>query len=553
MNNFSFGKYSKDDKYRINQYTREDLSDLVRAEESDDPLVLLRPFLNNLGDRLMYEDKRNIAINSIGYRNSRIFDFYLIDEKKNQTRKISLDFFVDEKGYDPILDELDIKKDNMSDFGKPKDLSLFIDCGKINGQKVPEEIIDLSNLNFIQIHRKDNGFKFCKTGHIKSIIQQKLPLNVATRIDYIIQKFLTGDYDPGKPMVFQKKEKKIKVKNLERKLEIDLTDEKYLQDPLIFFQDCAKVYGLNLLNSERGSYPLAEENEQLEVIQNHFNNKRKLGHGIFCDLYISLLYHGKEKVPDIIKNRLNLISDSLPDAKMSKSDLGISLFFEYIIHDPEKRELRKDDFSAIGNLATLFNEETGIYEFDYDEFKFYHEGSRFLPEFYEDIEEVTKTDFRPYFARTVEIFSGIPRGKWHNPRFYTENLRDDSIEIKNNILELLFSAEERKNLESKLEGARLNMRDGWMSVPRLSLGAIKLPTPGMKDIQRDEFVTKAAPLFVEYLSDMGLMEKKEAQKLMLRKLLNYFIHKSGFQLNSEIAMNIVKRLKGEDILVQKIA
>jgi hypothetical protein len=116
----------------------------------------------------------------------------------------------------------------------------------------------------------------------------------------------------------------------------------------------------------------------------------------------------------------------------------------------------------------------------------------------------------------------------------------------NTALETLFTGEERTALEGKLETAKLRMRKGWASVPKLSLGAVSLPSPGQKNVRDDKFVTEAAPLFVEYMSTLGVMTEQEAEELMARKLTNYFIHNGGFQVNRDTAREIVGQLRKED-------
>ncbi|HJO15027.1 MAG TPA: hypothetical protein QGG70_03180 [Candidatus Pacearchaeota archaeon] len=157
-------------------------------------------------------------------------------------------------------------------------------------------------------------------------------------------------------------------------------------------------------------------------------------------------------------------------------------------------------------------------------------------------------DFRPYLHRIIEVHFGISKDQWHDPSIYTQH--DSNQEqldtMVNTALETLFTGEERTALEGKLETAKLRMRKGWASVPKLSLGAVSLPSPGQKNVRDDKFVTEAAPLFVEYMSTLGVMTEQEAEELMARKLTNYFIHNGGFQVNRDTAREIVGQLRKED-------
>ena len=165
----------------------------------------------------------------------------------------------------------------------------------------------------------------------------------------------------------------------------------------------------------------------------------------------------------------------------------------------------------------------------------------------------TPGDFRPYMHRIFEVWSGTPKEDWHNPLIYSQNGNIRELEqVIDSTVDLLFTGSERTEIEDKLKQAKLSMRKGWASVPRLSLGAVKLPTPGQNNALNDDFVTEAAPLFVEYMSTLGVMDAQEAEAIMAQRLTNYFIHKAGFQLNRSRAESLVDSLNGRE-LVQKIA
>ena len=122
---------------------------------------------------------------------------------------------------------------------------------------------------------------------------------------------------------------------------------------------------------------------------------------------------------------------------------------------------------------------------------------------------------------------------------------DNNKESVDRAIEILFTGDERNSIIEKVNQARLRTRSSWQSVPRLSLGAIKLPTPGQRDIRTDEFVMNAAPLLIEQLSAYGIMGEEDAEKVVAQRLSNYFVHQGGFQLNRERAREIVGSLRGK--------
>ena len=138
-----------------------------------------------------------------------------------------------------------------------------------------------------------------------------------------------------------------------------------------------------------------------------------------------------------------------------------------------------------------------------------------LPEF-SDLESADrKGDFRPYIHRFLEMLTQVPRDEWHDPKIYAEGvsggLPQTGLEaIINPVIGVLFSNGEREQLEKQIGEAQLKMRKGWMSIPRLNLGTIQLPEPGMKSLEKDEFVTSAAPYLVEYLHKLGVMSREQA-------------------------------------------
>jgi hypothetical protein len=166
--------------------------------------------------------------------------------------------------------------------------------------------------------------------------------------------------------------------------------------------------------------------------------------------------------------------------------------------------------------------------------------------------KVDPRDFRPYLHRMLELYFEIPRRDWHNPAIYSDNGNNSQQleKIVDSTIDLLFTGKEKDLLTAEIEKARLNMRKGWASIPRLSLGAIALPTPGQRNISHDEFVVNGSTYLVEYLSQLGIMESDRAEEMAAQKLVNYFIHRSGFQISQERAREIVQKLNDKELAVQ---
>ncbi|MAG28056.1 hypothetical protein CMI47_21225 [Candidatus Pacearchaeota archaeon] len=189
-------------------------------------------------------------------------------------------------------------------------------------------------------------------------------------------------------------------------------------------------------------------------------------------------------------------------------------------------------------LTTAYHDDQSLEELDWNKKQFDIEGIGSI---------VNSGDFRPFLHRALEAYAEIPRNEWHNPLIYSESFDIQALDsVVNQTVETLFTGEERIALENKLETARLRMRKGWASIPKLSIGAVKLPTPGQKNVRDDSFVTEAAPFFIEYMSALGIMDEAEAEEVMARKLTNYFVHHGGFQLNQDRARQIVGQLREKD-------
>lgn len=125
-------------------------------------------------------------------------------------------------------------------------------------------------------------------------------------------------------------------------------------------------------------------------------------------------------------------------------------------------------------------------------------------------------DFRPYLHRMLELYRGVLRRAWHDPRQY---LTQDAPypDALNRALALLFPEE----LDART--GRLSLRDGFASVPRLNLGAVQLPAPGLATLADSEFVQHGAPLVIEYLSTR--MDRRQAEALVEQRVTQYYLHR----------------------------
>ncbi len=132
------------------------------------------------------------------------------------------------------------------------------------------------------------------------------------------------------------------------------------------------------------------------------------------------------------------------------------------------------------------------------------------------------------------------------PKIEVKEEDGELTKLVDTVIPILFAGNEREQLQKKIEQAKLQMRGCWASVPKLNLGTIKIPAPGQRDINTDAFVTEATPYFIEYISSLGVMSASEAEELAEQKLINYFVHKGGFQLNRENATRIVSGLRKDN-------
>ncbi len=131
-----------------------------------------------------------------------------------------------------------------------------------------------------------------------------------------------------------------------------------------------------------------------------------------------------------------------------------------------------------------------------------------------------------------------------NPILYGPK-RNREIELDESTktaLDILFSGDEREDYQERLKQAQLRVGSGWTSVPRLNLGAIRIPNPARKDVMDDVFVTDAATYLIELFGKTEIMSNEEAEKLMETRLTNYFVHNTKYQHSRQNAKRIVSTL-----------
>jgi hypothetical protein len=232
-----------------------------------------------------------------------------------------------------------------------------------------------------------------------------------------------------------------------------------------------------------------------------------------------------------------------------KTDISLGFWYELMVDKEfiERSGIDPENWSQNGAVFAIW--KNGRFQFDYDTWDRVRDRDSLLAKFYMDVEKVSKEDFRPYFRRTLELIVGVPKEQWHDPRIYhSENQKEDPTlnSLVDTSIKILFSGDERISIEQRVAEARLRIREGYISVPKLSLGNIILPNPGMKVVESDEFVLSAAPYVVEYLSALGVLDSKRAEELIAKKLENYFVHRRGFQLSMDKAVEILSQLKQAD-------
>jgi hypothetical protein len=148
-----------------------------------------------------------------------------------------------------------------------------------------------------------------------------------------------------------------------------------------------------------------------------------------------------------------------------------------------------------------------------------------------DVLQATSRDYRPHLHRVVELYLGIPKSSWHDPRMYSAL---DAIRLINGTAHALFDGSSYELVSKPL--ARLQGRSAWRSIPKLNLGPILLPQKGT------DTVVHGAPYLIEYLSKVDAMSAADAERVIIDRLTNYLVHKKGFQYSRERAGRILEEL-----------
>ncbi len=346
-----------------------------------------------------------------------------------------------------------------------------------------------------------------------------------------------------------------------------IVSEEQLQDPLRFIQQLAKEYDVDLKNDYRitnstkipqGPYKGNPNLWFFTLTDKNFDPVPELSVSISLydpstdmDLFeapkgLRQFLEGKEKINDKYYSDWDIAQSSVTDFGRYKKNVRFGLSYGRTRNIPGKFKECQSFFS------TFFNEDKFKLESPHwDEYKELPVAFISRPLF-KDAESATEDDFRPYFRRAFEIFTLAPREQWHDPRVY---LGEDSRALESVIdstLDYLFAGSEKEELKKKIEQARLRMRGSWQSVPRLNLGAIRLPNPGQRDVRADAFVKDALPLFIEYLASINVMDIDKAEELAVRKLTNYYVHQGGFQLNRKKAGDIINGLRSRKELQEAV-
>jgi hypothetical protein len=153
-----------------------------------------------------------------------------------------------------------------------------------------------------------------------------------------------------------------------------------------------------------------------------------------------------------------------------------------------------------------------------------------LPWKFQDLRVASPSDYRPYLRRMVELHAGLRREKWQDPARYLQELavRDSTP----------FAAQELlpERMLVTLRDHELKLRGEWPSVPRMSLGATRLPEPEVS------VVMDAAPYLVERLAELNILDADAAVALISSRLTQYLL-RQGFQLNRENAAKVICMLE----------
>lgn len=170
---------------------------------------------------------------------------------------------------------------------------------------------------------------------------------------------------------------------------------------------------------------------------------------------------------------------------------------------------------------------------------------------FRDISSVPElsTDYRPYIHRMMELYAHVPQEQWHDPMIYNSNEQMqakaqamNALNIIDEAVGMLFSGDERAGLEKSMKNARLQAKKDWASVPRLNLGAIRLP--GLSNGKYD-FLVQSTPLVIEYLHRWTSMAREDAEELIARRLAHCLMHDTDAQVSYDRAIEIRNMLESQ--------
>jgi len=554
----------KRDRNRLRESLQQELEELVSKpfkinEDSDDPLIILRPFFKRyrallVGSKIESDHSlpalEDISVSrSLTYRhnfNGEIRELY-IDITKHGENVNEHDMY-----------DIDLTKTDYESIPNLEACDLFIRCRRCKPGETSDKPFDLEFDTYLGITKKEDRYNmWFQVGDKEVPIERE---DTHTVIDHLLQKFLTGTYDETRPIIRKSISSK---KRLEHLAEISALEE---TDPLLFIWKNGKQLGIdfkfgNDFKPKLKKHKVGDmEYPSFMVLSFHKGNPKddKSLHLelFFKDPSVEDGYFGDPK--NMPKELAPLIAEFSFD-RAFKQGLGYfgeyqkytGVWFSYNRFRQFKYESQAyfdilPNFSLNGEFnfteLNLNNMNTDrVYDKDIDE-------QEVMRKAFDDIASSTKTDFRPYVHRALELYAEVPQEKYHDPRLYQRfdtqiNEQRQIEQVSDLTIETLFTGEEREVLEKQMKDARLNMRNGYASVPRLCLGNIVMPNPGMKSVERDEFVANAAPLLVEYLHTLGVMTPVQAEEVVTRKLENYFVHKAGFQLSRGRAIEVIGSLK----------
>ncbi|MFC1723254.1 hypothetical protein ACFL0V_03885, partial [Nanoarchaeota archaeon] len=156
-----------------------------------------------------------------------------------------------------------------------------------------------------------------------------------------------------------------------------------------------------------------------------------------------------------------------------------------------------------------------------------------------------------------ECYLVTPSGKWHDlddgPYEGDEDYRDvleatinkfldgenKYQQVLDSTMQTLFTEDEIADLGDKIKDARMSV-GRWASIPRLNLGPITLPTPGQNYVNEELF--EGGQLLIEYLSQLNVMPREEAEELVTRRLVHHYVHNTDFQYSREKAVELIQAL-----------